>query len=94
MKTAKAQRTINPDKSLADLRKTLKAYHDFLVGFELVFGVDAEDTLLNLENGETLDLATAVCNPAQFDGDNWANRDILMSAYGRLKNLLGESFPE
>lgn len=94
MKTAKALRTVSPAQSLADLRKTLKAYHDFLAGFELVFGVDAEDTVLNLKRGETLDLTAAVRNPEQFDGDNWANRDALMSAYGKLKNLLGESFPE
>ena len=83
-------KTIRPGKSLADLRKLLTAYHDFLSQFEIVFHCDWDMTRDELANGESFDLETAIADPDQLDGENWANRDNLLAAYGRLKQLLGE----
>ena len=86
----KNPKPIRPRKNLAELRKLLNAYHDFLDAFEVVFHVDWEMTKDELANGESFDLETAISDPDQFDGDNWANRDNLLATYGRLKQLLGE----
>lgn len=86
----KKNQPIRPAKCLSDIKNLLAAYRDFLDAFETVFHRDADTTYDNFKQGEVLDLEAAIANPDQFDGDNWANRDNLLAAYGRLKHILGE----
>mgnify|MGYP007102047978 FL=1 len=81
---------IRPAKCLSELKKLLNAYHEFLDDFETVFHRDADMSYDCFIDGETLDLESAIADPEQFDGDNWANRDNLLRSYGRLKRILGE----
>lgn len=86
----KTNKPIRPTKTLSDLRKVLKAYHDFLVSFELVFHCDDGMTYTHLAQGNTLDLEAAIYDPEQFTGDNQADIDSMLASYGRLKQLIGE----
>lgn len=86
----KRPKPIRPAQSISNLRKVLKAYHDFLVSFELVFHCDDGMTYPHIAQGNTLDLEAAIYDPEQFTGDNQADIDSMLASYGRLKQLIGE----
>ena len=85
----KKSRVINPSKNISEIRKLLNAYNDFIISFETVFWGDAEMTYENFRQGETFDLEDAIITLGHTE-DQWSNRNALLAAYGRIKQLLGE----
>jgi hypothetical protein len=87
----KTTNPIRPEKSIADLRKLLKAYRDLLDAFELVFHVDWKETRSRIGDDCFISPSGTFIEPGFADeSDNWATRGGLLSCYRTLKTMLGE----
>ena len=87
----KAQKHIRPGKNLAELRKLLNAYHDFLDAFEMVFHLDWETTRGNICKDFYISPSGTFIEPGFSDeANNWAERGRLLACYRDIKALLGE----